>query len=74
MVLDFEMFEKDRKDPQVMAMIRQDILEGSNAGVRGTPTVFINGRALRKRTEKEFRLAIEKELGKLQKGQEKSTF
>jgi protein-disulfide isomerase len=52
-------------------MIRKDILEGSNAGVRGTPTVFVNGRALRKRTLQEFQSAIERELGKLRKELEK---
>ena len=71
LVLDLEMFEKDCKAPQVMAMIRKDILEGSNAGVRGTPTVFVNGRALRKRTLQEFQSAIERELGKLRKELEK---
>jgi protein-disulfide isomerase len=67
LVLDMEMFEKDRKAPKVMTMIREDLLEGSKAGVRGTPTVFVNGRALRKRTPEELRSAIERELQRLRK-------
>ena len=72
LVLDLEMFEKDRKAPKITEMIRKDIIDGSNAGIRGTPTVFVNGRALRKRTLEEFRSVIEGELGKLGKGSEKS--
>ena len=36
-------FEKKMNDPKITAMIRQDLQDGAQAGVRGTPTVFING-------------------------------
>ena len=48
--LDMEKFEKDRKDPRIRAMINRDLAEGNRAGVRGTPTIFINGRLLRNRS------------------------
>ena len=60
--LNMEKFEKDRKDPQIVAMINRDIDEGNQAGVRGTPTVFINGRLLRNRSVAGFDELIDKAL------------
>ena len=60
--MDMEKFEKDRKDPRIRAMINRDLAEGNRAGVRGTPTVFINGRLLRNRTMAGFQELIEKAL------------
>jgi protein-disulfide isomerase len=62
--LDMEKFEKDRKDPRIRAMINRDLAEGNRAGVRGTPTVFINGRLLRNRSMDGFQELIEKALKK----------
>jgi protein-disulfide isomerase len=62
--LDMEKFEKDRKDPQIRAMINRDLAEGNRAVVRGTPTVFINGRLLRNRGMAGFQELIEKALNK----------
>lgn len=60
-------FEKKMKDPKIKAMIRQDVQEGTQAGVRGTPTIFINGKRLRIRSLKGFQAVIDKELQKLGK-------
>jgi protein-disulfide isomerase len=65
--LDQTKFEKKMKDPRITAMIRQDLRDGSRAGVRGTPTVFINGRRLRDRSLKGFRALIDRKLHKLGK-------
>ena len=62
--LDMEKFEKDRKDPRIRAMISRDVSEGSRAGVRGTPTIFINGKLLRNRSSAGFQELIEKVLKK----------
>ena len=62
--LDMEKFVSDQKDPQIRAMINRDLAEGNLAGVRGTPTVFINGRLLRNRTMAGFQELIEKALKK----------
>ena len=62
--LDMEQFEKDRKDPRIRAMINRDVSEGNRVGVRGTPTVFINGRLLRDRNPAGFQELIEKALKK----------
>jgi len=66
-------FEKKMKDPKIVAMIRQDVREGAQAGVRVTPTVFINGRRLNDRSLKGFQAAIDKELQKLGKKTAKPT-
>ena len=62
--LDMVQFEKDRKDPDIAGKVRADIRDGRKAGVRGVPTVFINGRRLRKRSVQGFSEMIEKELQK----------
>jgi protein-disulfide isomerase len=50
------------KAPEIEAMVESDLREGKNAGVRGIPTIFINGRLLRERSFAGFQAAIEKEL------------
>jgi protein-disulfide isomerase len=58
-------FEKEMKRPDVLAKIQKDILDGTQAGVRGTPTVFINGRRLRNWSLNGFQVLIDKELEKM---------
>jgi protein-disulfide isomerase len=60
-------FDKKMNDPKITAMIRQDLRDGVQAGVRGTPTIFINGRRLKNRSLQGFQAAIDKELQKLGK-------
>jgi len=55
-------FEKDRKDPLLLEQVRHDFNEGIQAGVRGVPAVFVNGRKLKDRSLKEFQALIDKEL------------
>jgi len=62
--LDMEKFKTDRKDPGIRALINRDLAEGNRAGVRGTPTIFINGRLLRDRSPAGFQELIEKALKK----------
>ena len=71
--LDQTQFEKKMKDPKITARIKQDVREGAQAGVRGTPTVFINGKRLKNRSLKGFQAAIDKELQKLGKKAAKPT-
>jgi protein-disulfide isomerase len=60
--LDLEQFEKDTESYLIVARVNQDIRQGARAGVRGTPTVFINGRVSRARTLEALQAAVEKEL------------
>ena len=65
--LNMEEFEKMKKDPSIQGKVRQDLSDGRRAGVRGTPTVFINGKRLRDRSLQGFQAAIDKQLEKLGK-------
>jgi protein-disulfide isomerase len=62
--LDEQEFEKKTADPQIVRKIQQDYMDGINAGVSGTPTLFINGKLLRNRSMEGFKETINKELGK----------
>lgn len=52
--LDIEEFHQRMKDPQIVSRVERDKTEGKEAGVSGTPAVFINGRAWRKWTTAGF--------------------
>lgn len=60
--LDMDQFNKDWKDPKNEEIIRRDQLLGRQVQVRGTPTVFINGRLLQDRSIGGFRRLIEQGL------------
>ena len=60
--LDLSLFDKDLKSPQITAQLNRDITDARDVGVRGTPTVFINGRLLEERTPDAFEKAVKKEL------------
>jgi protein-disulfide isomerase len=64
LVLDLEQFEIDIKDPKLRQMIQQDYQEGVQSGVRGIPTIYINGKQMRGRSVNDFQVAIDKELAK----------
>ena len=65
--LNLEEYEKMKKDPATQGRVRRDLSDGRRAGVRGTPTVFINGKRLRDRSLQGFQAAIDKQLEKLGK-------
>jgi len=65
--LNQEEFEKKKNDPAITQQINQDLSEGQQVGVRGTPTVFINGIRLKNRSVQGFQEAIDKQLEKLGK-------
>ena len=63
--LDMERFKRDRQDPALISAIDKDVQEGFQVGVRGTPTIFINGRRLKQRSMQGFQAIIDSELAKL---------
>jgi protein-disulfide isomerase len=65
--LDKSTFDVQRKAPQVMDQIKRDIQWAREAGVRGTPSVFINGRLQRSRSLESFSATVEAELRRLGK-------
>jgi protein-disulfide isomerase len=68
--LDEERFRKDMNDPKIAAKINKDMEDANKAGVRGTPTISVNGRLLRQRNLEGFQAIIEKELEKTAKKHE----
>jgi len=64
LMLNAEQFAKDMADPLLRKHVTRDFADGRKIGVRGTPTVFINGRKLKNRSIEGFQKAIEKELKK----------
>ena len=49
MGLDLKIFSLDMMRPSIRKKIEQDISDAKKAGVTGTPTIFVNGRKLKKR-------------------------
>lgn len=45
--LDMARFSSDRKSPENRALILEDLNDGRRIGVRGTPTVYINGKKVK---------------------------
>ena len=62
--LNMDQFKKDQKDPALAALVQRDLQDGVQAGVRGTPSIFINGRLLQNRSLEGFKEAIDAELAK----------
>jgi protein-disulfide isomerase len=62
--LDIDRFYKDMANPELTKLVNDDYKEGLEAGVRGTPTIYINGRLLKQRSLNGFVSMIEKELKK----------
>ena len=62
--LDMDKFLKDQKTPALKNLIFRDIQNGSTAGVGGTPTLFVNGKRVKKRSFQGLSQMIEKELAK----------
>ena len=42
--LDMEKFRADAQSANVTQMLRKDIADGDKVDIRGTPTIFINGK------------------------------
>ena len=63
--LDMDRYNQDSKNPSLIAAVNRDMQEGIAAGVRGTPTLFVNGRLLKRRNIEGFQAIINKELAKL---------
>ena len=60
--LNMEKFAQDEKAPAVQSVIQRDIMEGRKIGIRGIPTVFINGKAAGSYSPAELERMVEEEL------------
>lgn len=76
--LDMEKLQKDMKSNKVSKRIQLDMRDAKRANVSGTPTVFVNGRRLKRRSLDGFSSLIDEELDKqkpaqTEQAQEKKT-
>lgn len=62
--LDLDKFKRDMESPLIRQKIEKDLADAKNAGVTGTPTVFINGRKLSQKSLQGFQQIIDEELQK----------
>jgi protein-disulfide isomerase len=62
--LDMAKFNEDKNDPGFQRLITRDTKEARLAGVRGIPTIYINGKRLNSRSLKGFQQMIDAEIQK----------
>jgi len=62
--LDMTQFKKDLLSHDVLSMIVRDVREGQKIGVKGTPTLFLNGKRVKDRTFSSLDELIQRELAK----------
>ena len=65
-------FKKLQQDSGIITQIRRDYEEGIQLGIRGVPTVFINGRKMRDRSMANMEAVINKELAKAKEAEGKT--
>jgi protein-disulfide isomerase len=63
--LDRSQFEADRRDAALVDQVNRDYHEGSQLGIRGVPTIFINGKQQKRWSPQLLEEAIQKELQKI---------
>lgn len=62
--LDMDAFKKSLTEPRHQQEIARDVRDARDAGVTGTPAIFINGRILKNRSIQGFKDIIDQELKK----------
>lgn len=66
--LDMARFDRDRNAPRLRDEIKRDMALGQQAGVQGTPTVYLNGKLLRERTPQGVQALIDREVARAKAG------
>jgi protein-disulfide isomerase len=67
--LDLARFDKDRKTQKLLDEVQRDQALGQQAGVQGTPTVFLNGKLLRERSAAGVQALIDREVARAKGGE-----
>jgi protein-disulfide isomerase len=65
--LNMDKFNKDINDPALRQQVETDLQDGIKAEVRGTPTLFVNGRLLNEGSLEGIKTLIDAELKKVKK-------
>jgi protein-disulfide isomerase len=60
--LDMEKFNRDVNDASIQALINRDMSDAEKVPVQGTPTLFVNGKALKRLGPTELQEMIDNEL------------
>ena len=63
--LDLKKFKADMQSTELINHLRSDMVEAQQNGITGTPSIYINGRKLKKRSLNGFQTLIDKEMKKL---------
>jgi protein-disulfide isomerase len=66
--LDMARFDRDRNAPRLREEIKRDMALGQQAGVQGTPSLYLNGKLLRVRTPQEMQSLIDREAARAKAG------
>lgn len=62
--LDIKQFNKDLNSPETKQKLSKDLATARQAGVSGTPTMFINGRLIKNRAPNAIQQMIDQEVKK----------
>ncbi len=65
--LDLAKFKEDMQSASLINHLRNDMVEAQQHGITGTPSIYINGRKLKKRSIAGFQELIDRELVNLGK-------
>ena len=65
--LNMDKFRKDIVSQATMQRVRSDMQEGSRVGVRGTPSIYVNGRKIKDRSVQGMQKLIDQELARIKK-------
>jgi protein-disulfide isomerase len=65
LALNMPEFQESMKDPAIMRLVRDDMQEGVRIGIRGVPSVYVNGRKFKGRQLQDYQNAIDRELKKV---------
>ena len=65
--IDVEQFKKDVKDPEVVRYVRMDLEASKTIGVRGTPSIYLNGTKTSARDVPGYKKLIDAEIAAVDK-------
>jgi len=62
--LDLERYDADYESAEVLARVRKDVADGEELGVRGTPTIYVDGELLQPQSVQDLYDALDEALGR----------
>ena len=65
--LNMDKFRQDMGNPSTRQRLSKDIQEAKRIGVRGTPSIYVNGRKIKDRSAQGMQKLVDQELARLKK-------